>query len=230
MKITIDINNQLDILEIKQFLNDKGVIYNEEKELQVLDEPSVNKAVYDNFVNSKYNNKITELVEEEIPIDCFIHPTAIIYSNVKIGANVYIGAYCVIGGPPEHREYWNGEYWGVVLGDNVRISNHVTIDAGTERDTIIGSGSIILAHAHVGHDAIIEEGVTVSCGAKIGGECRIGEYTNIGLNASIHQRVAVPSGCMIGANAFVGKTTEMEPNSKYVGVPAKYLGPNIKRI
>ena len=26
---------------------------------------------------------------------------------------MYIGAYSVIGGPPEHREYWNGKYKGV---------------------------------------------------------------------------------------------------------------------
>jgi acyl-[acyl carrier protein]--UDP-N-acetylglucosamine O-acyltransferase len=27
----------------------------------------------------------------------YIHPTAIIYPNVKIGKDVYIGAYCIIG-------------------------------------------------------------------------------------------------------------------------------------
>ena len=159
----------------------------------------------------------------------YIHPTAIIYPNVKIGNNFYIGAYSVIGGPPEHREYWDREYKGVVIGDNVRISNHVTIDAGTQRNTVIGDNSVILAHAHIGHDAILSDAITVSCGAKVGGECEIGEYTNIGLNASVHQRIKIPNNCMIGANAFIGKTLQMEPGNKYVGVPARYLGPNTKK-
>ena len=159
----------------------------------------------------------------------FIHPTAIVYPNVKIGKNLYIGAYSVIGGPPEHREYWNEEYSYVIIEDDVRISNHVTIDSGCTHPTRISKGSIILAHAHIGHDAYIGNYVTIACGAKIGGHCIIENKCNIGLNASIHQFKTIPTGCMIGANAFVGKTLIMEPNSKYVGVPARYLSPNIKK-
>lgn len=158
-----------------------------------------------------------------------IHPTAIIYPNVKIGKNVHIGAYCVIGGPPEHRGFWDSDHNpGVVIGDNVRISNLVTIDAGTEIETRIGSGCVLLAHSHVGHDAQLLQGVTLSCGAKVGGHAIIGTGTNIGLNATIHQRVQVPGGCMIGMGAVVTKSTEKTiwPNSVYVGNPAKYLREN----
>lgn len=40
----------------------------------------------------------------------FIHPTAIIYEDVEIGDNNYIGAYCIIGAPPEHKNI------GIILG------------------------------------------------------------------------------------------------------------------
>jgi len=83
-----------------------------------------------------------------------------------------------------------------------------------------------MKHSHVGHDAYIGNDVTISCGAKIGGHCHIGDGTNIGLNAVIHQKVIVPAGCMIGASAFVGKKTEMRPGYKYAGVPAKELSEN----
>ena len=36
----------------------------------------------------------------------FIHPTAIIGDNVELGDNNYIGAYCIIGDPTEHKKYW----------------------------------------------------------------------------------------------------------------------------
>lgn len=33
----------------------------------------------------------------------YIHPTAIIGKNVKIGYNCYIGPYCIIGEKAEHK-------------------------------------------------------------------------------------------------------------------------------
>ena len=86
-----------------------------------------------------------------------------------------------------------------------------------------------MKHSHVGHDAIIGENVTISCGAKIGGHSVIGKHCNIGLGAVIHQKVTIPEGCMIGANAFIGKKTELNPHRKYAGVPAKDIGENIRQ-
>lgn len=158
----------------------------------------------------------------------YIHPTAVIGPNVTIGENVYIGPYCVIGFPAE----WKGrehEDKGVIIGDGARLTGLVTVDSGVERATYIGSNTYLMKHSHVGHDACVSNGVTLSCGAKIGGHAIIGNNTNVGLNAVVHQKVIVPPGCMIGASAFIGKTLEMKPNSKYAGVPARYLGPNVKK-
>lgn len=158
----------------------------------------------------------------------YIHPTALIGQNVTIGDDVYIGPYCVIGFQPE----WKGrehEDKGVVIGDGARLTGLVTVDSGVEVMTFIGSNSYLMKHSHVGHDAQLGMNVTLSCGAKIGGHSIIGDNTNVGLNAVVHQKVIVPPGCMIGASAFIGKTLEMQPNSKYAGVPARYLGPNVKK-
>lgn len=162
-----------------------------------------------------------------------IHPTAVIAENTMIGENFFVGAHSVIAGPPEHRDYWNKEYGTVIIGNNVRISNLVTVDSGTTGPTFINDNCVLLAHSHVGHDAIIGEGSTISCGAKIGGGCIIGKNVTIGLNATIHQGVHVPDGCMIGMNAVITKATKLFPYSVYVGNPAKYLKANehlIKRV
>lgn len=159
----------------------------------------------------------------------YIHPTAVIYDNVTIGENVYIGAYCIIGAPPE----WKGfeDYGkGVIIGDNVRITGLVTIDAGAGKPTEIQDGSYLMKHSHVGHDAVIGKNVTISCGAKIGGHTVVGDNVTIGLNAVLHQRVFIPMGCMIGASAFIGKKTELNPFKKYAGVPAKEIGDNLPKL
>ena len=158
----------------------------------------------------------------------YIHPTAVIYPNVTIGDNCYIGAYCIIGAPPE----WKGrehESKGVWIGDNTRITGHVTIDSGVEDETIIGCSCYIMKGVHIGHDAFISNCCTLSCHALIGGHAWVGDNTNIGLGAILHQKIAVPPGCMIGMGTVVTKKTEMQPNSKYVGNPARYLSPNIKQ-
>jgi carbonic anhydrase/acetyltransferase-like protein (isoleucine patch superfamily) len=72
----------------------------------------------------------------------------------------------------------------------------------------------------------LEDQVTVSSGARIGGHCIIGVMTNIGLNASIHQRLNIPYGCMIGMGAVVTKKTELVPKTKLAGVPARIIGGN----
>jgi UDP-N-acetylglucosamine acyltransferase len=157
----------------------------------------------------------------------YIHPTAVIYPNVTIGENCYIGAYCIIGAPAE----WKGreqEGKGVIIGNNVRITGHVTIDSGVEKETWIADNCYIMKGVHIGHDAAIGEAVTLSCHCLIGGHSVVQNRCNIGLGAIIHQKVTVPIYCMIGMGTVITKKTEMQSYSKYVGNPARYLSPNIK--
>jgi UDP-N-acetylglucosamine acyltransferase len=157
----------------------------------------------------------------------FIHPTAIIGDNVTLGDNNYIGAYCIIGEPAEHKKFWDKTKGKVVIGNNNIITGLVTIDAGTETNTYIGNDCFIMKHAHIGHDCIIDNKVTISCGAKIGGHSIINDNCNIGLNAVLHQWSVVLEGCMIGASAFF--KGESEQYTKYAGVPARKLGENKPR-
>lgn len=159
----------------------------------------------------------------------YIHPTALIGPNVEMGEGNHIGPYCVIGFPAEHKSYPNTVHGKVKIGDNNVFTGLITIDGGTEGETIIGNDCYFMKSAHIGHDAVIGNDVTVSCGAKIGGHAWIQDKVTIGLNAVIHQRVVVPEKCMIGALAFIGKKTIMYPGRKYAGVPAKDLGENICR-
>ncbi len=182
----------------------------------------------------------------------YIHPTAVIGPNVEIGDGNYIGPFCIIGYPAEHKEFWpntnyrkdigmiaqiemeqSGGYPFVAsdlgkvrIGNNNVITGHVTIDAGTEGITEIGDGNWFLKHSHLGHDAKIINGNTISCGVKIGGHCLIGSNVNLGLNAVIHQRKLVPDGVMIGMGAVVTKKTDLQTGMKYAGNPARLLGEN----
>jgi len=157
----------------------------------------------------------------------YIHPTAIIYPNVIIEPDVYIGPYCIIGAPAEWKGYEHCEGLVTIMSGS-RLTGMVTVDSGTDKRTIIGRGCYLMKHAHVGHDAILTENVTLSCGAKVGGHTIIEKNCNIGLNAVLHQKIRIPEGCMIGASAFVGKKSILRPYYKYAGVPVKEIGSNAR--
>lgn len=157
----------------------------------------------------------------------YIHPTAIIYDGVELGDNIYIGPYCIIGAPAEHKAFWDKPIGKVKIGDGCVLTGHVTIDAGTEDVTTLGQGVWMLKHSHVGHDCVIGNGVTISCGAKIGGHTIIGDRCNIGLNAVIHQKQIIAKDCMIGMGAVVTKKLTTQAFKKYAGNPAKEIGDNV---
>jgi UDP-N-acetylglucosamine acyltransferase len=155
----------------------------------------------------------------------YIHPTAVIYPNVILEDDIYIGPYCIIGAAPE----WKGKEddpKGVYIMSGTRLTGLVTVDSGALGATIIGKDCYLMKHSYIAHDVILKNNVTISAGVCIAGCSEIGENTNIGMNASIHQKVKVPSGCMIGMGAVVTKKSELKPNCKYAGVPAKYIGSN----
>lgn len=155
----------------------------------------------------------------------FIHPTAVIGPNVKIGVGCYIGPLCVIGFPAEWKLNKNDK--GVIIGNYTTLTGLVTVDSGGEDATQIGNDCYLMKHSHVGHDAVLCNDVTLSCGAKIGSHVFIADGVNIGLNACIHQKKIIASRCMIGMGSVITKGLVMQPGRKYAGNPAKDIGPNI---
>lgn len=155
-----------------------------------------------------------------------IHTTAIIYPDVKIGENVVIGPYSIIGGQPEHREHYDGEKEakGVIIKNGARIFEFVTVHAGTRCPTEVGEGAAIFNKAHVGHDCIIESNVT------IGGQVSLAGHTYVMEGANVSGKSCTVQRCVIGAYAFVGGftfiTRDVPCGDRVLGYPARFVGPN----
>jgi sugar O-acyltransferase (sialic acid O-acetyltransferase NeuD family) len=114
---------------------------------------------------------------------------------------------------------------------------HPTSVIGPE--TELGPGCVVLALAHVsssvrlgahvqvnynatvGHDAVLEDFVSVYPGANVGGATRLETNVTVGAGACVLQGVRVDMGSFVGAGAVVVR--DVPPAVTVVGVPAREL-------
>jgi UDP-N-acetylglucosamine acyltransferase len=177
-----------------------------------------------------------------------IHSTAIVDPRAELGTGNVIGPYCVVhggvtigdhnrfeshvsvGAPPEKHGFFDapGRH-GLTIGNSNQFREFVTLNTGARRPTRVGHYCVVLRGAHVSHDTILEDEVTVSCNSMIGGESYVMRGANLGMGCLLHQFSIVGAWCMLGMGTVCTKRTKMPPGGVYVGNPAKYLKPNIRR-
>lgn len=91
-----------------------------------------------------------------------------------------------------------------ILTTNIKIGKHSHLNLSTT----------------VGHDTVTGDFFTTAPGAKISGNCLIGDYVYVGTNSSIKEKISICDNVKIGLNAGVVKNIN-EPGV-YVGTPAKF--------
>jgi UDP-N-acetylglucosamine acyltransferase len=149
-----------------------------------------------------------------------IHPTAIISSGAKLGADVEIGPYAVIESDVE-------------IGSGSVIGPHAVIHGRTR----IGARNRIHAHAilgdipqHlafktddqtflvIGDDNIFREAVTVHRAYHPGGMTRIGSHcflmagSHVGHDSILGNHVILTNGALVGGHATIGDRTVLGGN------------------
>ena len=175
----------------------------------------------------------------------FIHHSAVIEGDIELGEYNYIGPFCYltgnltigdnnrfishcsVGTRPEHTEHWDKD-GRTIIGDDGTFREHISIHAATADGlTRIGNCVIMLNKAYVAHDCIIEDGATLSCGVKIGGNVHVMKDSNLGMGAAIHQYQVIGSWSMIGMGCIVPKKALITPGQTWVGNPVKRLKTNM---
>ena len=146
-----------------------------------------------------------------------IGPYSIIGPNVEIGENTIIQSHVSITGntkigkknkiypfvsinDPQDLKY-NGEQTNLIIGDNNKIREYVTINPGTISGggkTIIGNNCLFMISSHIAHDCQVGSNVILANNVPLGGHAIIEDNVVIGGNSAVQQFTRIGKMAMIG--------------------------------
>lgn len=160
-----------------------------------------------------------------------IHPSAIIEKGAELGADVRIGAYCVIGP-------------NVKLGDRVELKSHVAVDGyttigeetvvypfaslghapqdlkykGEKTELVIGKKNKIREHVTMNPGTVQDEGKTIvgdNClfmmSSHVAHDCKVGSNVILANNATLAGHVEVGDFAIIGGLSAVHQFVRIGP-------------------
>lgn len=155
-----------------------------------------------------------------------IGPYCVIGPNVKLGNNVILKSHVAVDGyttigdgtvifpfasighAPQDLKYM-GEKSELIIGNNNKIREHVTMNPGTQADrgnrmkTVVGDNNLFMVGSHVAHDCTIGSNVVMANNATLAGHVEIGDFVIIGGLAAIQQFVRIGPYAMIGGMSGV---------------------------
>jgi UDP-3-O-[3-hydroxymyristoyl] glucosamine N-acyltransferase len=163
------------------------------------------------------------------PQEPYVHTTVHIPDWVKLGKNITIHENCTIGTEGFGFEKDDDGKWfhiphsgGVLIGDDVEIFAGTNVDRGTINDTIIGKGTKIDHHCHIGHNVQIGENCIITAKTVIAGSTKVGSNVWIGPHSTLLDHLVIGDNVYIGAHTNVIES--IADNSKVVGNPGKVIG------
>ena len=136
-----------------------------------------------------------------------IHAQVNINGNTTIGNGTIIYPFASIGNDPQDLKY-NGEKTYLVIGNNNKIREYVTINPGTiggGGQTTIGDNCLFMVSSHVAHDCIVENNVIFANNVALGGHAHIENNVVIGGNSAVQQFTRIGKMAMIGGMCGVVK-------------------------
>jgi UDP-N-acetylglucosamine acyltransferase len=134
---------------------------------------------------------------------CELVSHVVLDGHLTMGADNRIFSFACLGIAPQDLKY-KGEPTQLVIGDQNDIREYVTISRGTAGGggvTRVGSGCLIMAYTHIGHDSVIGDGVILANAATLAGHVRVEDYAVVGALNPVHQY------CTIGKYAYIGGGT-----------------------
>jgi carbonic anhydrase/acetyltransferase-like protein (isoleucine patch superfamily) len=124
----------------------------------------------------------------------FVHPDALVFGDVTLGARVSVWPTAVI----------RGDTGRIVIGDESNVQDGTVVHVDHGFPTTIGS------RVAIGHRAIVHG-------------CTVEDDCLIGMGAVLLNGVRVGSGSIVGAGAVCREGMQIPPSSLVLGVPGRLV-------
>jgi len=166
-----------------------------------------------------------------------IHPNVTIYDHTIIGNNVVIHGGTVIGADAfyfKRRKDRDVQYekmdscGRVIIEDDVEVGAGCTIDKGVSGDTIIGRGTKLDNHVHVGHGAVIGNNCLFAAQVGIGGKAIIEEEVILWGQVGVSKDLTIGKGAVVFAQS--GVPASLEGGKNYFGSPVGEAKQKMKEL
>ena len=141
-----------------------------------------------------------------------VHPTSLVEDGARLGADVEIGPFCIVGAH-------------AVLGDGVRLIGHASVQGHVSigARSVLHHGAVLggiaqirgddapAAKLAVGEDCVIREHVTMNLGSRRGGGLTsVGRngyfmaYSHVGHDCHVGDGVTFANGAQLGGHVEIG--------------------------
>lgn len=154
-----------------------------------------------------------------------IGPRVTIEGHTVLGEECEIFTGAVIGSVTQDKKYDGGTSF-LKIGNRNKIREYVTINPGTKEgtETVIGDDTLVMAYAHVAHDCILGNFVTLANVATLAGHVIVEERAIIGGLSAVHQFVRIGTLSIVGGCSKV--VQDVPPYMMADGHPAQVQGIN----
>ena len=146
--------------------------------------------------------------------------------NAKIGKGNKIYPFVSINHPQDLK--YNGEPSNLIIGDNNKIREYVTINPGTAGGggkTVIGNNCLFMISSHIAHDCLVGNNVIIANNVPLGGHAIIEDNVVIGGNSAVQQFTRIGKMAMIGG--MTGVLHDVIPYGLSTGNRNSLIGLNL---
>ena len=126
--------------------------------------------------------------------EAFVHPTAVLIGDVRIGPRCYIGPCASL----------RGDFGRIVVSAGTNVQDGCVVHGGSRIDVVLEENS------HIGHGAIIHG-------------CHIGKGVLVGMNSVVMDLADIGEGAIVAAMSFVKIGMQVPPRVMLAGSPARVV-------
>jgi UDP-N-acetylglucosamine acyltransferase len=162
------------------------------------------------------------IIEDDVIIGegCSIGPGAHLACGTRLGRDVKIFSYAILGSVPQDLKFGN-ERTFLEVGDRTVIREFATLNRGTSArgKSAVGADCMLMSYTHVAHDCLVGDNVILANAATLAGHVTIEDWVIVGGLVPIHQFVRIGCHVMVGGGWRVPK--DIPPYTMAVGNPLK---------